>query len=427
MLHAEQPPAGRAADDGAARDPWDFAITVDHVNWLLKSCGIVQENSLQSLSECSSSLFVLLFQRLLNFGIPNLELEPNTVEKKLWNTTQVLQQLQEYLGLDLSHISAKEIVNGNTQHISMLIRVFLHLAVHLLQIQQEQEEAAKAANGGGSAAAAGSRPFQGGPAAAERPEDDDGALPPAAQANGKQQQAEKELTDDVSSRDSAQFTNMLVSSWKEEIIPPARRRPGAAVNPKVLSSLRRRMQSVDQALLPTSRRHRPGVHDTREKVTILSPRELHGVHSRRLTDPAVRDTKIETLRALRFIDTLHQQVRAQIHQRDSLVEAELRDELRSRIKKDRQDFRDLKQLARDEDDRLREAYVSIIRSARPSSVADQRLYRDDTRRIAEQFLKKEREARRVTHETAKDNFDTLQGRLKAIVKDVQRWQDGLFR
>ncbi len=406
----------------AVADPWDFAITVDHVNWLLKSCGIVQENSLQTLSECSSSLFVLLFQRLLNFGIPNLELEPNTIEKKLWNTMQVLHQLQEYLGLDLSHISAEEIVHGNTQHISMLIRVFLHLAVHLLQIQQEQDESAKLASG----PAAGRQQSQV-QAGGDHSDDELRQTPlrPSTSTNNMQP-GEKEPTDDASSRDSAQFTNMLVSSWKEEIIPPARRVPGAAVNPKVLTSLRRRMQHVDQALLPTSRRSRPSVHDTREKVAVLSPRELHGVHSRRLTDPSARDTKIETLRALRFVDALHQEVRSQIHMRDSQIEADLRHELRSRIAKDRRDFRELKQLAKEEDEKLRAAYASIISSARPTSVSDHRLYRDDTRRIAEKFLKKEREAKRVARETARDNFEALQTRLKAIVKDVQRWQEGVF-
>ena len=423
--NAPAPPAKSASSPSSPADPWDFVITVDHVNWLLKSCGIVQENSLQSLSECSSSLFVLLFQRLLNFGIPNLELEPNTVEKKLWNTTQVLHQLQDYLGLDLSHISAEEIVHGNQQHISMLIRVFLHLAVHLLQIQQEQNEAASKGDKGVGAARSGGE---------DNGTHDDGPIRSAptpssgGQAKPHDVNGADRITDDDSSRDSAQFTNMLVSSWKDEIIPPARRKLGAALNPKVLSSLQRRMHHVDLALLPTSRRHRPCVHDTREKVTVLSPRELHGVvNGRQLTDGAARDSKIETLRALRFVDELQQQVRAQIHQRDSLLENQLRDELREKLKKDRRDFRDLKQLAKDEDEKLRLAYASIISSARPTSVSDQRLYRDDTRKIAEKFMKKEREARRVARETARDNFDSLQSRLKSLVKDVQRWQDGLFR
>jgi hypothetical protein len=329
----------------------------------------------------------------------------------------------------------------------MLIRVFLHLAVHLLQIQQEQEEKHSAGSEPlrhhqqqhSAAAAAGhddvilvmpSGHGQFSSTAADLGTSD--AAPPSAAAataggGGLPGPGEE---DDASSRDSAQFTNMLVSSWKEAVIPPAHRPPGAAINPKVLTSLRKRIHQVDKHVTPhgtTNRRARPGVHDTRDKIRVLSPRELHGMFPIRLTDTAARDAKIETLRALKFIDALHQEVRSKLHLRDSQTEADLRAELRCRIQKQRRDYFDLKQLARDEDEKLRAAYASLIASARPYSVQDQRLFQGDTRKIAERFLKKEREARRVTHDTARDHYESLQGRLTEIVRDVQRWQEGIFR
>jgi len=115
---------------------WRRPIGVEHVNWLIKVCGIVQENPIYSLRQCSSSLFVLLFQRLLNYPIPDLELEPNNHEKKLWNTRRVLEELSAVGETDLSYISATDIVNCNEDHISLLVRVFLHLALHLIQAQR---------------------------------------------------------------------------------------------------------------------------------------------------------------------------------------------------------------------------------------------------------------------------------------------------
>lgn len=103
-------------------------MTCNDVNRLVAMCSITQEKVITSLKQCSSSLFVLLYQRLFNCTIKNIESSPYTLKQKKWNVTCVLNELRDKRGIDVSGIDAEEIVQLNEEHISRLIMLFLEIA-----------------------------------------------------------------------------------------------------------------------------------------------------------------------------------------------------------------------------------------------------------------------------------------------------------
>lgn len=103
-------------------------MTCNDVNQLVAMCSISQEKAITSLKQCSSSLFVLLYQRLFNCTIKDIESSPYTLKQKKWNVTCVLNELRDKCGIDVSNIDADEIVQLNEEHISRLIMLFLNIA-----------------------------------------------------------------------------------------------------------------------------------------------------------------------------------------------------------------------------------------------------------------------------------------------------------
>lgn len=206
-------PSG-SAPNAAAADLAGFSIDmlalpagpigVEHVNWLLSACGITQERAIDSLRQCSSSLFALLFQRIFNCTIRNLELEPNTQEKRLWNIERVLDELQTFVNTDLSHISAERIVALDENHISELIRVFFEIVVGFVaaSTQQQQRERESARRNSG-------------PHRPEGAEVEDAGYGPTLSGHLLPD-------DDASQADSAHKTQRLVSNWKREVVHPLR-------------------------------------------------------------------------------------------------------------------------------------------------------------------------------------------------------------
>ncbi|KAH9597718.1 hypothetical protein LSM04_008655 [Trypanosoma melophagium] len=103
-------------------------VTCEDVNALAKMCSISREKDITTLKECSSSLFVLLYQRLFNCNISGIETSPYTVEQKRWNVSRVLNELQDKRGINVAGIDAEEVVHLNEEHISRLIRLFMDIA-----------------------------------------------------------------------------------------------------------------------------------------------------------------------------------------------------------------------------------------------------------------------------------------------------------
>nr|CCC93289.1 unnamed protein product [Trypanosoma congolense IL3000] len=106
-------------------------VTCDDVNALVRMCSISHEKAITSLKQCSSSLFVLLYQRLFNCTINGIDSSPYTVEQKKWNVTCVLSELRDKRGINVEGIDAEQIVRLNEEHISRLIALFLAIANHM--------------------------------------------------------------------------------------------------------------------------------------------------------------------------------------------------------------------------------------------------------------------------------------------------------
>ncbi|KAH8616595.1 hypothetical protein ERJ75_000461700 [Trypanosoma vivax] len=103
-------------------------VTCEDVNKLVRMCSISHEKAITSLKQCSSSLFVLLYQRLFNCAIKGIESSPYTLEQKKWNVRCVLNELRDMRRIDVDGIDEEQIVQLNEEHISRLIALFLDIA-----------------------------------------------------------------------------------------------------------------------------------------------------------------------------------------------------------------------------------------------------------------------------------------------------------
>ncbi|CBZ26914.1 conserved hypothetical protein [Leishmania mexicana MHOM/GT/2001/U1103] len=116
-------------------------------NALLTFCSI-GNTRVTSIRQCTSSFFVLLYQRLFDCTIAGIDRSPNTAEKRRHNVMLVLEQLRQH-PYSLEDIEAEEVVKLNEDHISRLIMVFVQVAEDMrqqqeLQQQKQQQQAAMA-------------------------------------------------------------------------------------------------------------------------------------------------------------------------------------------------------------------------------------------------------------------------------------------
>ena len=107
-----------------------------HANDLLTFCAI--SNKVTSIRQCTSSFFVLLYQRLFDCTIAGIDRSPNTAEKRRHNVTLVLEQLRQH-PYSLAGIEAEEVVKLNEDHISRLIMVFVQIAEDMRRQQQQRQ------------------------------------------------------------------------------------------------------------------------------------------------------------------------------------------------------------------------------------------------------------------------------------------------
>lgn len=117
------------------RDASDEDILVE-VNDLIKRYWTRRAN-LTSILQCTSSFFVLLYQRMFatSSGLPDTFTSPETLEQKLHNMKLVLMGLQEAGYGDVISISAERVVQQDEHHVRQLIRLFVEIN-HQRQMQQ---------------------------------------------------------------------------------------------------------------------------------------------------------------------------------------------------------------------------------------------------------------------------------------------------
>ncbi|CAJ1025235.1 hypothetical protein Q4I30_003804 [Leishmania utingensis] len=107
-------------------------------NALLTFCSI-GNTRVTSIRQCTSSFFVLLYQRLFDCTIAGIDRSPNTAEKRRHNVMLVLEQLRQH-PYSLEDIEAEEVVKLNEDHISRLIMVFVQVAEDMRQQQEFQQQ-----------------------------------------------------------------------------------------------------------------------------------------------------------------------------------------------------------------------------------------------------------------------------------------------
>ncbi|KAG5502499.1 hypothetical protein JIQ42_05379 [Leishmania sp. Namibia] len=107
-------------------------------NALLTFCSI-GNTRVTSIRQCTSSFFVLLYQRLFDCTIAGIDRSPNTAEKRRHNVMLVLEQLRQH-PYSLEDIEAEEVVKLNEDHISRLIMVFVQVAEDMRQQQELQQQ-----------------------------------------------------------------------------------------------------------------------------------------------------------------------------------------------------------------------------------------------------------------------------------------------
>lgn len=514
----------------------DGPIGVEHVNWLIRVCDIVQEKPIYSLKQCSSSLFVLLFQRLLQSSIPDLEFEPNTQEKKLWNMKRVLDELSLVFQTDLSYISASEIVNCSEEHVARLIRVFLSVAIHLMQRHQqmqssphgvvgepsgsdwefrwphtsdhllsapppmtahppprmfyrtanhhhevddsvvtndgdgeaidlqhwqepvvlredmlrhyrrrhtpqkvyspegdaapnndshEQEADLNNVHPNKSSTSSSNRPIHKESESRKQQQQGESSnlnTSANAAAGGAVKDRSEEASDDVSNADSAVFTNALVQDWKENLVPPARRREGSCVDPLSIAEVRQRMHKLEQSLGSRARSVlRPQGHDSRQHAAqVALDRNIHRDCLTMLGNQR-RDEKIIELRNRRLNDELQSVIKRRVVQETSALQLQLLHDTRESFKQDAEKRCELKRKIRDEDTRARKAFEAMVASECLHLRLHSTMLSEETHRFLEKQRSALREAKRVANEKKKKYSSEVDAQLEAYRRQMFGW------
>ncbi|KAJ3400632.1 Centrosomal protein of 95 kDa, partial [Chytridiales sp. JEL 0842] len=131
-LSERRDPLAPQADSSKASDSTDDNNSLRNtgnpvaiVNTLLKRIKVPLR--IQSLRECVPSLFIALFEGLLETRIPDLKRGTNalTDEGRLHNIQLLLKTLEkDVLGVDMGHIPAEDVCKGEERAVLHLVEIF---------------------------------------------------------------------------------------------------------------------------------------------------------------------------------------------------------------------------------------------------------------------------------------------------------------
>jgi hypothetical protein len=423
-------------------------ITVDHVNWLFKVCNIVQENPLVHLRQCSSSLFVLMVQRLLGFRIPDLHLEPNTMEKKIWNTKRVLEELSIVCGENLheSYISPEAVVEGDERHIALLVRVMYHIALHMIRDRQHEEsgdsyrhEQLEPPPGHGTLPQHEGHPMhhEDPSSATNTSESYTKRLPNKKQRSKRRPERgapltpREEFVSEPPSNESLTFTKELVKGWDRSVVPPPKRSRGSLVDPLSVIELQHRIQGLEQSMNRSSgtarQSNRPCSHDSRahEALTFSANRELDRQYSVQLQNE-IRDANIERIRNARFVETIQRTLQKEVINQRSRAEQEALSRFRSAIKIQRRNYIDEVRCVRDEDSALRKATEALAESEKNRLRLQSQLMSEETVRLAAKHFAAVREARKVLNDKQSKHSAKFGEDILHLCDTVGSWRTQIF-
>ncbi|KAI1232450.1 hypothetical protein IHE44_0006913, partial [Lamprotornis superbus] len=112
---------------------------VDVANDLLRTCHINQH--INSLSECSTDVFVHLYESILGEKVPDFIATPRSQEDDAHNVQAVIDSLAlDYLQVSLSHITGENIVKGDRESIKNLLEIFDGLLEYLREVSEASSQ-----------------------------------------------------------------------------------------------------------------------------------------------------------------------------------------------------------------------------------------------------------------------------------------------
>ena len=105
-------------------------------NEILRKCKI--EGKVQSLNECSDSFFVAVYEGILGEALVGIFANAISYEQRVSNCEKVIDGLShDVLNVDLSHITAENIVDGDIATIQNLLEIFKELLDFILDVDDE--------------------------------------------------------------------------------------------------------------------------------------------------------------------------------------------------------------------------------------------------------------------------------------------------
>eukprot|EP01028_Stygiella_incarcerata_P001640 TRINITY_DN12932_c0_g1_i1.p1 TRINITY_DN12932_c0_g1~~TRINITY_DN12932_c0_g1_i1.p1 ORF type:complete len:448 (+),score=161.32 TRINITY_DN12932_c0_g1_i1:98-1441(+) len=121
---------------------------IERVNELLRVISVPKQ--IESLKDCSASMFILLLERLLDTRIKSVIRTPRVKDDHMWNAQRVIDALEDVLELELSHIQAENLYRRETGAIVDLIDIFSELQT-ILSVHKGVVDGRQASTSGGRA------------------------------------------------------------------------------------------------------------------------------------------------------------------------------------------------------------------------------------------------------------------------------------
>lgn len=378
-----------------------------------------------------------MVQRLLGFRIPGLHLEPNTLEKKIWNTKRVLEELSVVCGENLheSYISPEAIVQGDERHIALLVRVMYHIALHMMRDRQREEntdeQAAQFANAASQMqeghiqhhedpSSATNTSSSSGPKQVIHKRPVDGRHPKTSTA--------EEFVSEPPSNESLAFTKELVAGWDQSVVPPPKRSRGALVDPLSVIELQHRIRRLDQSLQDVHGRGRgqlrPCSHDSRSHGSFSASSYLDKQFFTQLQNSA-RDAKIERIRNTRFVDKVQHSIQREAVTQRSKAEQHALLAFRDVMRTKRHNRAAAARQVRDDDAALRRAAEALVESERNRLRLRSHMMSDETSRLVTQNFAAARETRKVLKENQVRTSRKFHDDISRLREAVGSWRTQL--
>lgn len=344
MTAIQIPPPPRSMVQAALDDT--SLISLDDLNELIDRCRM-PVTPITTLSRCSSSFFVCLFDYVFGFSLKNIEQDITTTEMKRRNLHLVVTAVSNMLNTPLlsSHVSPDRILQGDEVHISRLLHVFMMVESYLRRCRAEMGFAEESTT-----------------------EDAMSSVAEVSQQDGEDLVEPHRVPPAAPRTDSAPprlptAASLHVSSWQSGVVPPSGEAGSHAINAShndsSLDDVRDRVNfAAKVAGVPPEAPSTPAA--TSFDRTFRFFKAVPGV---RTLSAAFRDTKIEHLRVQRFVDAADREMLKAAVRNANAIEVKTRQEVKKQLRTHIKESIEAKQAIKEQDDMLRHVYMDVMLSA----------------------------------------------------------------